>query len=301
MRLLVACAACERQFDASARAPGSRFHCTCGALLTVPRPEGHDAAVVRCSSCGAPREGEAPSCRFCGSDFTLHERDLHTICPGCMARISDRARHCHHCGSPITPQGTAGEGVEETCPVCGDGHRLVSRGLGGRRVTVLECGRCAGLWLGKEVFRLLETEARERATSLADQRAGHVPPLPGQRQEGSLYRPCVVCGTLMHRRNYGERSGVIVDLCHEHGLWFDYGELDQALRWVRDGGLARANRIRAEKAAERERRERFRCLTATPASSTEARTTGRSGGRWLAGEVVGEIVFGVLETLFDLT
>jgi Zn-finger nucleic acid-binding protein/ribosomal protein L40E len=301
MRHLVACDRCGRQFDASGREPGSRFRCSCGTLLTVARPEGHDASVVRCSSCGAPREDDAPTCRFCGSEFTLHERDLHTICPGCMARISDRARHCHYCGTLIAPQGTAGESVEETCPVCGDGHRLVSRGLGGRGITVLECGSCAGLWLGKEVFQMLETEARTRATSLADERTGHVPPIPGDRQSGPLYRPCVVCGKLMHRRNYGERSGIIVDMCHDHGLWFDYGELDQALRWVRDGGMAQADRIRTEKAQEQERRERFRRLTETPASSTEARGSARTRGGWGAAGVVGEIVAGVLETLFDLT
>jgi len=300
MRLLVACDGCKRQFDASGREPGSRFRCSCGELLTVPRLQGHDAAVVRCSSCGAPREGEAPTCRFCDSDFTLHERDLHTICPGCMARISDRARYCHHCATAITPQGTAGETVDETCPVCGDEQKLVSRALGGRGITVLECGTCAGLWLGKEVFRLLEKEARERATSLSDERAGHVPPLPGARQRGPLYRPCVICGSLMHRRNYGRRSGVILDMCHEHGLWFDAGELDQALRWVRDGGWAEAERIRSERVRDRERQERFRRLTETPASSTEARLSGRSGVGWAVTDLVGELFSGALGSVFDL-
>lgn len=44
----------------------------------------------------------------------------------------------------------------------------------------------------------------------------------------------------MNRRNYGRRSGVIVDVCTEHGVWFDFGELSRILAWIRDGGLAHA-------------------------------------------------------------
>ena len=63
MRFLVACPECHRQFDATARPVGSAFPCSCGATVTVPLPDAHDAAVVRCSSCGAPREGMAAACR----------------------------------------------------------------------------------------------------------------------------------------------------------------------------------------------------------------------------------------------
>lgn len=298
MRHLVACPTCQRQYDASGREPGSRFHCSCGELVTVAQPQGHDAAVVRCSSCGAPREGEAATCRFCGSEYTLHERDLHTICPGCFARISDRARYCHHCAVPISPQGTAGEEVEESCPVCGAGRHLVSRALGGRRVTVLECGHCAGLWVGKEVFQELEKQAREKSSALLAEGPGPVPPLPGALQEGPLYRPCVVCGQLMQRRNYGRRSGVILDLCHEHGLWFDAGELDQALRWVRNGGLAAAERIATEQRSEEERRQRFRQLTEVPTVGEQKARA--AGGGWFLVDALIEIVGGIVSTVFDL-
>ena len=44
----------------------------------------------------------------------------------------------------------------------------------------------------------------------------------------------------MARRNYAHRSGVIVDTCHEHGMWFDSGELHALLQWIRRGGLEKA-------------------------------------------------------------
>ncbi len=41
----------------------------------------------------------------------------------------------------------------------------------------------------------------------------------------------------MNRRNFGRHSGVIVDICGSHGIWFDAQELAQVVRWVRSGGL----------------------------------------------------------------
>lgn len=296
MRLLVACSTCKRQLDASGREPGSQFRCSCGELLVVPEPRGHDASVVRCSSCGAPREDGVDSCRFCGSELTLHERDLHTVCPECFARISDRASFCHHCGIPIAPQGTVGETAAETCPVCGEDRKLVSRRLGGRDVTVLECGKCAGLWLGKDVFQVLESDARSQAATLLDARKRPEPPARLTAQTGPAYRPCVVCGQLMHRQNYGRKSGVILDVCQEHGLWFDAGELDHALRWVRGGWLRQAERTEDEARKEQERRAQYRQMTSGGGGSLLPRAAARSTG-W---EAMGTLLNAVLRRVFEI-
>ncbi len=40
----------------------------------------------------------------------------------------------------------------------------------------------------------------------------------------------------MHRKLQGQRSGVVVDSCREHGLWLDSGELRQLMEWSRAGG-----------------------------------------------------------------
>ena len=54
----------------------------------------------------------------------------------------------------------------------------------------------------------------------------------------------------MHRRNFGRKSGVVVDTCGAHGVWFDAGELDGVLAWLRAGGARRS-----EREAELERRQ----------------------------------------------
>jgi Zn-finger nucleic acid-binding protein len=247
MRLLVACPECHRQYDAGRRRTGSRFRCHCGHVVVVQRPMGHEARVVRCSACGAARPDGSATCPYCEAEFTLHERDLDTVCPHCLALVSDRARFCHHCGTGLVPELDAGSDTELFCPACQDGHRLVSRRLGTEQVTVLECGRCAGFWMGHEAFRQLVERAEHEAvpagtileTPLRTAArfglpAGAVAPAP--HGHTSFYRPCPVCGELMNRRNYGHDSGVIVDLCRDHGIWFDADELARILAWLRAGG-----------------------------------------------------------------
>lgn len=270
LRRLVACSACGLQYDASDLSVGDRFHCGCGELVKIEAVKAHEAAVVRCSSCGAPRQGRAENCAFCNSAFTLHERDLHTICPGCTARISDRASYCHACGTSISPQATAGSPTEFACPACGSDHNLLSRRLGARDLTILECGRCAGIWLGKEVFGQLASDAEAVRSAVEALGAGDEPDRSTKirpiADEPQLYRPCTTCGALMHRRNYGRKSGVIIDTCRSHGVWFDRGELDQILTWLKKGGAQKAT---IEVALERRESERHQSLYGTKAEPAE--------------------------------
>ena len=256
MRLLVACPQCKRQFDATGRSIGSRFRCHCGAAVTVRKPRGHNAAVVRCSSCGGPREDRNDACRYCGSDFTLHERDLETVCPGCLARVSDRAKFCHHCGLALIPEPLALRKTSLICPACGKLSRLNDRKVGD--TSLLECGRCAGFWVALDVFNHLIGKASHDGLGLhwteqaSPRRERNVDPT---EQRGRCYRLCPFCDKLMYRRNYARRSGVIIDSCREHGFWFDADELPGVLEWVRMGGLAKAKRQEADQAERKKRRK----------------------------------------------
>ena len=253
MKLLVACGGCKRQYDASSLKPGSGFHCSCGEVVKVPPPKAHDAGVVRCSSCSAPRVKGAKSCAHCGSDFTLHERDLHTMCPSCMSRISDRSKFCHNCGTAIVPQGPAGEPTDAKCPACQETTKLNSRALGKDGASVLECPECTGLWIGNETFKLVAVKARSSAapSELAPGRkilrsAADLP-----KQKGPMYRRCPECDKMMSRRMFGKTSGVVIDACRNHGIWFDAQELEGVLAWIRKGGEARSRE--KEAAAEKAR------------------------------------------------
>jgi Zn-finger nucleic acid-binding protein len=57
----------------------------------------------------------------------------------------------------------------------------------------------------------------------------------------------------MNRVNFGKRSGVIVEVCKPHGVWFDKGELTRAIEFVADGGLVETKRREEELAREKQR------------------------------------------------
>lgn len=240
MKIVVGCIKCCRRYDAAGRKPGTRFRCLCGESLTVGTPQGHDASVVRCSSCGAPREANSECCGHCGSDFTLHERDLDSVCPACLARVSNRARYCHHCAAPLFAEHLTKEVSELRCPSCESQRKLVSRRFGDFPISVLECQLCAGLWLGLESLEeLFNLEAKRGQNAVGS------PEGPGTDRAESRrgYIPCVICGDLMSRRHIAQgKSGVVVDLCGRHGVWFDANELAQLIAWTRTGGLEEVRR-----------------------------------------------------------
>ncbi len=236
MRVLVACQDCKRKYDATKREIGSRFRCLCGELLTVQPPQGHESTVIRCSSCGSPREQGINKCSFCDADFTIHERDLNTVCPECLTRVSDKARYCVHCGVQLSAEMIAGEITEAHCPCCDDEVKLAARQFSKSRVSVLECPHCGGLWLGISSFKTLRDRVAREPSQQEVAEEGP-PRLQAAPQKGKTrYRKCIVCDHLMHRRQYGKGSGVIIDTCRDHGIWFDDGELQQVIEWIRLGG-----------------------------------------------------------------
>ena len=52
------------------------------------------------------------------------------------------------------------------------------------------------------------------------------------------YRPCPVCRQLMNRFNFARSSGVILDSCKPHGIWFDPDELRRIVAFIRSSRIA---------------------------------------------------------------
>ena len=77
-----------------------------------------------------------------------------------------------------------------------------------------------------------------------------------KRETAVRYIACPTCGKSMNRQAFGRISGVVVDVCKNHGVWFDPGELGEVIRFVEQGGLARERERELAELAERERRVR---------------------------------------------
>lgn len=68
----------------------------------------------------------------------------------------------------------------------------------------------------------------------------------------------------MNRRNVAGKSGVIVDYCAEHGVWFDGNELAQLIDWIRQGGLNQAKAETLLKSGKKPTGFRIEPVSATP-------------------------------------
>jgi len=63
-----------------------------------------------------------------------------------------------------------------------------------------------------------------------------------------------VCKQIMNRANFARCSGVIIDVCKQHGIWFDRDELSRIIEFIKEGGLDAA-RSKEKMQLEEERRQ----------------------------------------------
>ena len=231
---LVACPNCHAQYDVSEHG-GSLVPCRCGTSFPAEAPAAKDAAVTRCSACGALVAEKERTCSYCEAEIVRRAEPTGPVCPECYARNPLRARHCTACGIAFQPQPTRRDTVALECPVC-SGVRLQPRHLGG--LWVEECPMCQGLWAPGDVMDRLVERIRERRRREGPPPAGHATrERRAAWQERITYRNCPECRGRMQRRNFGRRSGVIVDWCGSHGTWLDANEMEDVAAFVLGGGL----------------------------------------------------------------
>ena len=201
------------------------------------------AETLNCPNCGAAISSDSPRCQFC-------ESKLATIaCPSCFAMMFIGSRHCPHCGAAAA-EAKASSLSTLKCPKCKSDMLAIT--LGGSAMR--ECGSCGGLWLEIGAFEKLCADREHQASVL-----GLASPVNSPRTNATTgeikvrYFPCPQCGQLMNRMNFARCSGVIVDVCRGHGMWFDRDELRAIIEFIRAGGLDRSRqKEKREIAFERE-------------------------------------------------
>ena len=227
-----------------------------------------EARVLRCSGCGASVPPDAPQCPYCKAQLAT------VACPACFALVPLSASHCPGCGAALASR-EAATPEDAPCPACA--KPLATAQVGEQ--SVHECQACGGLWLDRVVFEQLGA-SRERQGALLGALPAPVAPAPATLAPVQ-YRPCPVCAQRMNRTNYAKRSGVVLDVCKAHGIWFDRDELRKVLAFVAEGGLDRARELDIE---ELKQAKRTAALQIPPhaASSYEFRQQLNAQGHWLS-------------------
>jgi len=143
-----------------------------------------------------------------------------------------------------------------TCPRCETSLETIRITLGAQFL-VDRCLRCLGIFFDPaELETLMETAVHD-AEAVDNLRISVLAEEGGQDDWPIAYLPCPVCGSMMNRRAYGARSGVVTDWCKHHGTWLDGGELGKLLTWARAGGVRKTTQVeerrRHEEALRKER------------------------------------------------
>jgi Zn-finger nucleic acid-binding protein len=197
-----------------------------------------EAGSLHCPNCGAAVEPDAGRCPYCRARLAT------VSCPSCFALGFEGAAFCHKCGEARVrrPQ----DDVGARCPGCRGELQRVDVGS----TPLLDCAGCDGVWVDADVFERLCAE-RESQTAVLHRLAART---ERKAPEPVRYRPCLRCGKMMNRVNFGRLSGAVIDVCRGHGTFLDAGELHQIVTFIQQGGLDRARTRKMEELREEERR-----------------------------------------------
>lgn len=113
------------------------------------------------------------------------------------------------------------------CPRCQPGAATLRRERVGEN-HVHRCEACGGVWVTARDFNEILVDIDRQNQILSDSK------LEGPGRNVGEPISCPVCGELATRANFGRRSGVLVDSCGKHGIWFDAGELRRVVEYLRD-------------------------------------------------------------------
>ncbi|PWT92183.1 MAG: hypothetical protein C5B55_06860 [Blastocatellia bacterium] len=199
-----------------------------------------EAQTINCPMCGAAMSTDATQCAFC-------EARLATVsCPKCFGMMFLGSKFCPHCGAAGDRHDVSAS-VDKKCPRCQEALQLLAIGDS----KVLECGKCSGLWLDTATFEKICNDREQQAAVLGAASLAHggAPLTPAKVN----YVPCPECSELMNRANFARCSGVIIDICKPHGIWFDQDELSRIIEFIGGGGLE-VSRAREKAALEEEHR-----------------------------------------------
>ncbi len=225
--------------------------------------------VLHCPSCGAAVKRGAENCEYCGAylDFALKGKTVH--CPVCFATTPANSRFCMRCARPIKGLVEEGKLLEDRlCPRC----RVPMRGRTFGKFSVAQCSECSGVFVPHETFEMMQ-ESRDRVI---------FPARPIERGEVQTdayvrYVRCPICRNMMNRTNFARISGVIIDTCRGHGIWFDPGELERIMEFVSVGGLAKAKEVDLRRQKDEEQLMRLRNIPITQERVSPYASTGFGG------------------------
>ncbi|MEZ5426567.1 MAG: zf-TFIIB domain-containing protein [Pyrinomonadaceae bacterium] len=235
--------------------------------------------ALNCPNCGASVADNSNFCDFCDSRLKT------MACARCFGTIFEGSNFCPLCGEKAFQAQTVEAKDLGDCPRC----KIKLKLLQIDDIGIGECEKCEGVWVEEAVFEEICADHERQAAVLKkfDEVFSH------KKSPTVQYVPCPECGNLMNRSNFARVSGVIIDSCRRHGLWFDAEELPRIIEFIRKGGLDHARqkeKLQLEAEKDRLRQEKFKMAVEQHRHSNLDRPRGVGNG-----SAIGEFI----SSLFD--
>lgn len=224
-------------------------------------------------------------------------------CPNCGAALGYENK-CHFCGS-LAPLDlgavsrhttTIGES-DRNCPNCLITLTTINLGDTEQAFYIERCDQCQGQFFDEGEIQALLDDKVQHVHHVDPRKLAELCQTNAVFDPKVVYRKCPVCAQLMNRKNFGARSGVIVDHCMGHGMWLEAGELTQILRWAKAGGqiLDHKQKEQAKLDAAKQQRAQLR------SEEFQERTSVDWGNRTNHSRDLGEgLVEGLIEGLWKI-
>lgn len=180
--------------------------------------------ALNCPNCGAGVASDSTVCQFCKTRLKT------MACPKCFGLMFVGSKFCDHCGAIAARVEVSLDDKAGDCPRC----RVSLESNTIAETALRSCTKCNGLWLEALTFEAIcaDRERQSAVLGFLDKRT-----LKGPALTKINYVPCPDCGQLMNRNNFARASGVIVDICKQHGVWFDADELPSIIGFIQKGGM----------------------------------------------------------------
>jgi Zn-finger nucleic acid-binding protein len=174
-------------------------------------------------------------CKYCGAPITLAP-DVPTVCTYC-GRTNDPAPREVEVPVPVEVvqnvvqvQGMpSGAPAELRCPHC---HKKLV-GVVAKGVELDGCGGCGGIWVNNASARSVLANPEEIFADLAKRAADNA----RNRTVREKNPRCPVCTAVLDPI---KTHGIALDVCGDHGTWFDAFELSQLVHVLTHGSVGDA-------------------------------------------------------------
>jgi Zn-finger nucleic acid-binding protein len=195
--------------------------------------------AYNCPNCGASISPDSPSsCVYCGSKIAVR------VCLSCFGAIAAGMKKCPSCGAKVENSSRSDSSLQ--CPRCETPLAVLHAGA----YPVHECTGCGGLWLDKKTFQDICTREEAQEAVLGSQTQPQTAGAEAAPKARRAYIACPECRKLMNTKNFSG-SGIVLDWCRDHGNWFDRGELQKIISFIRNGGLRKARERELKELEER--------------------------------------------------